>query len=223
MRLLLAVVLLGPPAAATDPGDVAVALRSSPVYAAPGVDLVDPAALAGVLGGADPQVDVVALPADDATTDAQAADRAAAVVQALDDPQAVVLVLAEGGRLGIAAGSGARGRGVDAPAALAAERQEVGDPEDPAAVTGFVQDLVQRVADQASGDGAAGIVDVPLASRTPSPTPLPKASRSASRRASPRGTGLLVLGGGLAAMAAGAVALRRVSTARRARGGPRGG
>lgn len=222
-----AALLLGLPAVATDPGTVADALRSSSVYQAPGVDLADPAALAEVLDGSDPQVDVAVLPAGDAATDAQARARAEAVLQALDDPEVVVLVLAEGGRLGVAAGSGARTRGVGAQAALDAERQAVGTPGSPGAVTIFVQGLTQRVADQASGDGAAGIVDAPLPTASPGPAaPTASAaprSAAARRSSSPRGAGLLVLGGGLVAMGVGAVVLRRASTARAARRRPAGG
>lgn len=155
LLVLLVLVLLAVPgtARAEDASQVAAALRSSPVYQSPGLDLVDVAALTSELSGSNPKVDVAVLPAAAASTAGQARQLAIDIGKALGDTDAVVLVVTASQHLGAGAGSGAVSRGVDAQTALAEELAGIkGQPFNKETLTAFAIAFKERVAQQASAD-----------------------------------------------------------------------
>jgi hypothetical protein len=151
--LLLLVLGLPGTASADNAGDVAKALRSASAYQAPGVDLLDVAALNSRLSGSDPRVLVAALPASAAASSQQAFQRAVQIRQSLGDAQAVVLVVTANKHLGADAGAGASSRGVDARSALDAELAQNSGAFNKSAVTSFAESFAQRIADQAHRGG----------------------------------------------------------------------
>ncbi|MCW2500381.1 MAG: hypothetical protein JWN87_2057, partial [Frankiales bacterium] len=194
LPVLLLVLGLPGTASAENAAQVAAALRNSPVYQSPGVDLVDVTALSSQLSGTDPPVKVAVLSAAAAASSTQAAQLATTIVRDLGDRNAVVLVITANRHLGAAAGPDARSRGVDAATALREELAAQGSIGfTKTNITAFVTAFAQRVAAQASGSGAAaGSGSVP-------------AQRSGSSGSSHAGAyflgGLLVLGGGATALA----------------------
>jgi hypothetical protein len=155
MRRLLPVLLLlllgAVPALADDAGKVALALRTSPVYQAPGLNLVDVAALSTELSGRTPRIVVAVLPAGVASSDDQAQSSAIDIGAALGDPDSVVLVITMNRHLGVGEGHAAAARHVDARAALAAERGVLSAfTKDN--LTAFVASFAERVQNQASTD-----------------------------------------------------------------------
>jgi len=162
LRLILLLVLALATAAvpgtafADNAGTVAAALHDRPVYQAPGLDLVDIAAVQDTLGGSHPTVYLAVLPADAASTSTQAASRASDIGRALGESDAVVLVVTASKHLGAAEGKGARAQGVAAGSAL---RQTLsadgGGAFSKSTVTRFVMDFAGRVRSQA-GSGASG-------------------------------------------------------------------
>lgn len=155
-RLLLAVVLLllgATPARADDAGEVALALRSSPVYQAQGLDLVEVASLSSELSGLSPRVVVAVLPASAAASAEQARARAVDIGRELGDPDAVVLVITANKHLGTSQGHAAATRGVDSGSALAAELPDLSSLDfSKDNVTAFVTSFAERIATQASTD-----------------------------------------------------------------------
>jgi hypothetical protein len=153
-RLLPALLLLliaAVPAHADDAGKIALALRTSPVYQAPGLNLVDVAALSTELSGRTPRIVVAVLPAGVASSDDQAQSIAIDIGAALGDPDAVVLVITMNRHLGVGQGHAAAARQVDARAALAAERGVLSAfTKDN--LTAFVTSVAERVQNQASTD-----------------------------------------------------------------------
>lgn len=141
------------PALAVDAERVAVALRSSPVYQEPGVDVVDVVTLTAELTADAPRVVVAVLSTEAASDDAAARSQAIAIGSALLESDLVVLVVTADGHYGTAAGKAAVSRGVDAREALAAERESVqGAPFDKDIVTALVTSFAQRIAGQAARD-----------------------------------------------------------------------
>jgi hypothetical protein len=153
-RLLLAfllVLLASSPARAENAQQVAAALRTSPVYQAAGLDLVDVGALTSELSGTSPRVVVAVLGASAASTAEQAGERAIEIGNALGQSNTVVLVITANKHLGAATGPVARAHGVDALAALNAEHdQSQGMAFDKATLTAFATSFAERVANQAS-------------------------------------------------------------------------
>ena len=149
------VVLLVPGTARADnAGDVAKALRNSPVYQAKGLDRIDVAAAQSAVQGTAPQVYVAVLEAGAASSASEAAARASAIGKALGTTDAVVLVITDSRHLGAATGKQARSRGADGGAALSQELTSIkGKPFDKATVTDFVKAFAQRVGEQASNGG----------------------------------------------------------------------
>lgn len=126
MRRLLPLVLLllvgtALPARADDVTTAAMALRSSPVYEAPGLEVVDVDALRTALAGRDPRVLVAVLPASSAGSDSDAQARAVEIGRLVDDPGSVVLVITANQHVGTGYGHAAALRGVDSRAALRSE------------------------------------------------------------------------------------------------------
>jgi hypothetical protein len=196
---LLLVLGLPGTAHATNAGEVAAALRSSPVYQEPGVDLVDVAALRAELEGADPQVYVAALRATAASSDAQARARAIEIGRALGNADAVILVITANRHLGAAAGNGAYARGVRAPQALAEARKDL-HGFSAAELTVLVKAFKEQVSAQASGDaGSSGASGDGTAAEGGS------GSTGQSKDGSTSGAwllgGLVVIGGGATALA----------------------
>ena len=148
-RVLVAVVLilLAVPARADEAQQIAAALLTAPVYQAPGVDLLDVAALTPELTGTDPKVYVAALPATAATTPGQAKDLAIAIGKALAASDGVVLVITANGRFGTGQGDVARAHGVDTVTALDQELKTL-HSLDKDALTAFVLSFSERVANQ---------------------------------------------------------------------------
>ena len=142
-----ALLLLAVPARADQAQQIAAALRTSPVYEAPGLDLVDVAALTSELTGTDPKVYVAVLPASAATTPGQAKDLAIAVGQALAESDDVVRVVTANGRFGAGQGDVARAHGVDTVKALEEELTTLRSL-DKDALTAFVLSFSERVANQ---------------------------------------------------------------------------
>jgi hypothetical protein len=141
------VLLAAGPARAADAAEVAAALQVSPVYQAPGLDLVDVPTIASEVASTDPQVYVVVLPASAATTPAQAKDLAVAIGTALKRSNDVVLVITANGKFGTGQGDVAKAHGVDSAAALTAELKDLHSltKDD---LTAFVLSFTQRVATQ---------------------------------------------------------------------------
>lgn len=155
LLLLLPVLLLltGTPARAVDTKAIAAALRTGPVYQAPGVTLLDPATVAAELTSDTPRVVVAVLAAGEVANDPGAQSQAAAIGRDLQENELVVLVVTADGYYGAATGRAAALRGVDARAALAAERAAVqGEPFGRDTVTALVASFAQRVAGQAATD-----------------------------------------------------------------------
>lgn len=169
--LLAPLLVLGgalPAQAEVSTGEVAVALQRSPVYQEPGVDLVDVPTLVAELPRDAPRVVVAVLAS--APTDATAGALATAIGGGLLDTDVVVLVVTADQRYGAATGRAAALRGVDARAALEAERASIADaPFDRDTVTAFVASFAQRVAGQAATDRSVpqsddeGLPLIPLA------------------------------------------------------------
>jgi hypothetical protein len=153
-RLLVALLLLllaASPARADSVEQVATALRSSPVYQASGLDLVDVGALTAELSGTSPRVVVAVLDASAASSKEQAEERANQIGGALGQAGTVVLVVTANRHLGASQGPVARAHGVDAGAALRAEAAETrGQPFDKDTLTALVTGFAERVANQAS-------------------------------------------------------------------------
>lgn len=151
-RLVLAALVLllaVSPARADDATQVAAALRSSPVYQAAGLDLVDVGPLTSELSNSDPQVYVAVLTASAASSGAQARERAIEIGKALDVSDSVVLVITANKYFGTGQGSGAAARGVNSRDALARELKNLeGFTKDN--LTVFVTSFVERVQNQAS-------------------------------------------------------------------------
>jgi hypothetical protein len=157
--LLVALVLLVAPgtAWADDTSTVVAALRTGPVYQAPGLDLVDAASLTTNLNGTDPQVYVAVVDGTSATQ----------VLDGLGDPDAVVLVISSDQQLAVAAGAGATSRGVDAAKALRIELGGTnGTPLGKQDLAVLAAAFSTRVSEQASGDSPGH----------PNPTPPPRSS-----------------------------------------------
>ena len=149
-RALLALVLLllaAGPARAEDAQQVADALRASPVYQAPGLDLLDVPTLTSELEDSSPQLYVAALPAAAASTPEQAKDLAIAVGKALAETDDVVLVITAGGKVGAGQGAVAKAHGVDAAAALSEELTSL-HALTKDAVTAFVLSFEERITNQ---------------------------------------------------------------------------
>jgi hypothetical protein len=160
LLLLLAASLLGPalPARADDAAAAATALRSSPVYQAPGLDLVDVATLDQELAGRDPRVVLAVLPASAAGSDDEARSRAVAIGQLLADPGAVVLVVTADEHVGVAQGHAVAARHVDAGAALRAELTAQGTRAHTRdGLAALVVSFTERVVNQAATGGTAGV------------------------------------------------------------------
>jgi hypothetical protein len=151
-RLLLALGLLlltAGPARAEDPALLAAALQTHPVYQAPGLDLVDVAALTTELDDSDPRVYVAVLAATAAATPAAARDLAVAVGKAMAADDGVVLVITGNGTFGTGHGDAAGARGVDSGAALTAELKDLhGLTKD--SLDAFVLSFAERIANQAA-------------------------------------------------------------------------
>jgi hypothetical protein len=181
-RVLLALLLLllaASPARAESATEVAAALRTSPVYQAAGLDLVDVGTLTSELSGTSPRVVVAVLDASAADSADQATERARQIGDALGQGGSVVLVVTANRHLGAAQGPLATAHGVNAGAALEAEAQGTrGKPFDKDTLTAFVTAFAERVANQASnpqqgvsndgspvdtgGGGASGVLVVLL-------------------------------------------------------------
>ncbi len=156
LALMVALFALAPSAAYAETADqVAAAFRSSQVYQAKGLDLLDVASVTAELSGGDPPVYVAVLPASFASSAAQADSRATDIGKALGISDAVVLVITANKHLGAGMGSAAAGRGVDADTALADElaTDRGGFTKDN--VTAFVLSFNQRIAQQVSNGGEA--------------------------------------------------------------------
>ncbi len=192
--VLFALLLVAVPgtARAESTAQVAAALRSSPVYQSPGLDLVDVAALTSALGGASPRVDVAVLPATAASSATQAEARAQAIVAALGQSDVVVLVVTANRHLGAWADGAAQARGVNSGTALSAELAAIsGKPFDKPTLTAFVTSFGQRIAQQASaGPSAGGGTAV-----------VPQQRSSSSNTGAYLLGGLVVIGGGATALA----------------------
>jgi hypothetical protein len=173
-RLLAVALLLAAPgtAWAEGSGTVVEALRASPVYQAPALDLVDAASLRAALEGTDPQVDVAVV--DGAS--------AAQVLAGLGDPGAVVLVITSRQQLSVAAGAEARSRGVDAAQALRIELGGThGTPLGRQDLTALAMAFSTRVSEQASGDSPDDPAPTPPpVTSSPSPEPPPTAEPAAT-------------------------------------------
>jgi hypothetical protein len=194
LLILLALVVLAVPgtARAESASQVAAALRSSPVYESPGLDLVDVATVTSVLNGTSPRVYVGVLPAAAATSDQQARQRAIEIGKALGNTNAVVLVITANQHFGVGEGNGAASMGVNAIAALTQERAAIkGRPFDKATLTEFVTAFAQRVAQQASAPGSNSGGGAVPAQRAP----------STSNTGAYLLGGLVVIGGGATALA----------------------
>lgn len=152
-RLVLAVLLLllaASPARADDASQVAAALRSTPIYQASGLDLVDVATLTAELSGSDPRVVVAVLEASAASSAEQAHQRAIDIGRSLAQSDTVVLVVTANKHVGSAQGSGAAARGADAKEALESELEDFRDkPFDKDNVTAFVTSFAERIKNQA--------------------------------------------------------------------------
>jgi hypothetical protein len=149
-RLLLVVGLLlltAAPARAEDAAQVAAALHVSPVYQAPGLDLVDVASLTSELQDTDPQLYVAVLPASAGSTQTSAKDLAIEIGKALKESDDVVLVIAANGKFGTGHGDVAKARGVDSAAALTEELKSLHSLKKDA-LTAFVLSFSQRIAGQ---------------------------------------------------------------------------
>jgi hypothetical protein len=193
LLVLLVLVVLAVPgtAHAESIAQVAAALRSSPVYQSPGLDVVDVAGLTSVLSGTDPQVDVAVLPAAAASSDQQARLRAIAIGKALADSNLVVLVITANQHFGVGEGNAAASRGVNASAALAQERAAIkGQPFNKATLTAFVTGFVQQIGQQVSSVGSST-----------GGTTIPAQPTSSSNTGAYLLGGLVVIGGGATALA----------------------
>jgi hypothetical protein len=202
-RLLLSgllVLLAVTPARADNATQVAAALRSSPVYQAAGLDLVDVGKLTSKLSGTNPRVVVAVLGTAAAGSGAEAHQRAVDIGKALGESDAVVLVITASKHLGSAEGSGAAARGVDAKGALDAELSDFhGKDFDKDNLTVFATSFADRIANQVS-TSASGTNDGGGQGQT--------SSSGAGRGAWLLG-GLLVVGGGAAALAVSSSRARR--------------
>jgi hypothetical protein len=157
--LLLLGVLLAPSAAAVDAGRVADQLADDPLLVDPrsAVRIDDPA-VRDALDDVPVPTYVVVLPQDEVDRDENGIDGILLeVVEALDDPRAVVVVVSDGGEL--QAGEGGAS-GVDASALLDRIVQERSDQEfDGTALTGALlafADAVSRDADEGAERGLSG-------------------------------------------------------------------
>jgi hypothetical protein len=157
-RLLLAalLVLLAVPARAEDANQVAAALRSSAVYQAPGLDLVDVPTLVAELAASDPRVYVAVLPASAAASAADARRRAVEIGDALADTGAVVLVITANRHFGSAQGSAAVARGADTGEALKKAVEDLRSftsSDLTVLVTSFAESVANQVATGVRDDG----------------------------------------------------------------------
>ena len=154
---------------ADNASQVATALRSSPVYQAQGLDLVDVAGLQSTLQGSDPPVYVAVLTAAAASSATDAHARASEIGKDLGVSDAVVLVITASKHLGAAEGSGAASRGVQAGADLKAVLADAsGKAFDKGNITALAGAFAQRVASEASsgsgttsGGSGGGYVSTP--------------------------------------------------------------
>jgi hypothetical protein len=164
--VVLALVVALPGTANADVvSEAAAALRSAPVYQAAGLDLVDVATLTADLAGRDPRLDVAVLPASAASSSSEARALAVQIGRAVNDTNAVVLVITANKHLGVAEGSGAARRGVNANAALQAELPTASAlPFTKDNVTAFVLSFEQRIAQQVSAASSGGSVPAPATS-----------------------------------------------------------
>ncbi len=156
VALLAAVVTLAPGIAyAENAAQVASALRTSPVYQANGLNLIDVPSVTSEVSGTNPQVYVAVLAAGAASTAQEADDLATEIGRALGVSNAVVLVVTASKHLGAGEGSAAAAQGVSADSALADElaTDRGGFTKDN--VTAFVLSFSQRIAQQASSGGSA--------------------------------------------------------------------
>jgi hypothetical protein len=154
--LLILLLLVGTAGAARadDVSDAAMALRTSPVFQAAGLDLVDAAVLRSELSGRDPRVLVAVLPASAAASDSDARARAIDIGRLVNDSGSVVLVITADEHFGVGEGHTAVLRGVDARAALRDERAgSTGFTRD--TLTAFVASFAERIANQAASDRTA--------------------------------------------------------------------
>lgn len=157
--LLLLGVLLAPAAAAVDAGRVAEQLAEDPLLVDPRSAVrVDDAAVRDALGELPVPTYVVVLPQDEVDGDENGIDGILLeVVEALDDPRAVVVVVSDGGEL--QAGEGGAS-GVDASAVLDRIVQERSDQDfDGTALTGALlafAEAVSRNADEGAERGLSG-------------------------------------------------------------------
>ena len=157
--LLLLGLLLAPPALAVDAGRVAAQLADDPLLVDPRSAVrVDDAAVREALEGTPVPTYVVVLPQEEVDADENGIDGILLeVVEALDDPRAVVVVVSDGGEL--QAGEGGAS-GVDASALLDRIVQERSDQEfDGTALTGALlafADAVSRGADEGAERGLSG-------------------------------------------------------------------
>ncbi|MDP9183094.1 MAG: hypothetical protein M3P04_10015, partial [Actinomycetota bacterium] len=157
LLVALMLVLAAAPARAEDATEVAAALRTSPVYQAAHLDLVDVATLTGELSATDPRVVVAVLDATAASSAEAARRRAVDISNALAEPETVVLVITANKHVGAAHGSRAGNRGVDSGDALAEELKDFGSkPFTKDVLTAFVTSFAERVADQASSSSGVG-------------------------------------------------------------------
>ena len=196
LLVLCALLLVAVPgtAHAENASQVAAALRSSPVYQSPGLDLVDVAGLQAALNGSDPQVDLAVLPASAASSASQARDRAVAIGRSLGDTNAVVLVITASKHLGTGAGRGAVSRGVDENAALQAGLADFnGKAFSKDNLTAFVKAFKDRIAEQASG--------APVGSGGGTSTAVGSSTKGSSHAGAYLLGGLVVIGGGATALA----------------------
>jgi hypothetical protein len=210
--VLVALALFAAPGTpgAQDAGMVVDALRTGPVFQAPGLDLVDGAALTTALNGTDPQVDV-------AVVDGPSASQ---ILSGLSDPGVVLLVITSDQQLSVAAGTDATGRGVDAAEALRIElRGTLGTPLGKRDLTALAAAFSTRVSEQASGDAPDAPTPTPPPG-TGSPSPAPTAAATPQPQpAKQRGAGRVVLFTVMPLLGMGAVV---TSVALRHRRGPQG-
>ena len=152
---VLSMLALTGTAYAANADEVAKALRSSPVYQAPDVNLVDVGTVKSELEGSDPPVYLALLPASAAKTSGDAHNRATEIGKALGKNDAVVLVITKNQHLGAAEGNGAASRGVQAGAALKEQLANIGDAAfDKNHIAALVTQFTQTVEKQASSGGS---------------------------------------------------------------------
>jgi hypothetical protein len=200
--VLVALALFAAPGTpgAQDAGMVVDALRTGPVFQAPGLDLVDGAALTTALNGTDPQVDV-------AVVDGPSASQ---ILSGLSDPGVVLLVITSDQQLSVAAGT---------DATRIELRGTLGTPLGKRDLTALAAAFSTRVSEQASGDAPDAPTPTPPPG-TGSPSPAPTAAATPQPQpAKQRGAGRVVLFTVMPLLGMGAVV---TSVALRHRRGPQG-